>query len=288
MVDSAQQRPNRGVCRKVFPVTTVRQGLAAALIASLLLTGCAIGGTAEGGTDIPDATPKVKSLKVSPTTAPPGRDNFDTALEFTRLVHLGKHSQARSMVEANSPAARYITHQLADTKAYRMDGLSDSNSADDWTITGDAKTGKIRIKPTDGSASYTWRQFAFSGAGKITAWTGASGPIASVLWTRESKASGLGVTARLVSAYRTNAGAMRMVVDYSTTRDVELNYIARYTGRGGYRQNSTEQSSQDKLGKGEKTFTHYSFEDAKFGGTLRLKVASPDGYQTANLVLAIR
>ena len=91
-----------------------------------------------------------------------------------------------------------------------------------------------------------------------------------------------------MSAYRTNIGAMRMVVDYSTTRDVELSYTASYAARGGDRQDSTEQSSQNELEKGEETFTHYSFADATFGGTLRLKVVSIEGGQAANLVLAIR
>ena len=261
-----------------------RQRLVAALAASLLLTGCS-GGIAASGTENPQAAPEATTAN---PTAPSSSDYFASALEFTRLVHLGKHSQARSVVEPNSPAARYITHQLADTKAYKIDGLGDSNVEGDWRISGDEKTGKVRIKPSDGSASYTWDEFTYSGAGKITGWTGASGPIEAALWTRESSDTGLGVTVRLVSAYRTNIGAMRMVVDYSTKRDVDLSYTASYAVRGGSRQNSTEQSSKNELEKGKETFTHYSFDDAQFGGTLRLKVASMNGSETANLVLAIR
>jgi hypothetical protein len=260
---------------------------AAALAVSLLLTGCSAG-IAGSGTENPAAVPKASTAADRPKTATPRSDHFAAAIEFTRLVHLGKHARAKSLVEPNSPAARYIAHQLADTKAYEMDGLSDSNVEGDWTIDGDEQTGKVRIKPSDGSASYTWDQFAYSGVGKITGWTGASGPIESVLWTRESQDTGLGVTARLVSAYRTNIGAMRMVVDYSTKRDVDLSYTASYAARGGNPRNSTEQSAQDELNKGEETFTHYSFADAQFGGTLRLKVASTKGGQTAYLVLDIR
>ena len=69
--------------------------------------------------------------------------NFASALTFTRLVHLGKHSQAGSLVEPHSAAARYIAHQLADTKAYKIDGLDDSNVEGDWTINGNDKTGKV-------------------------------------------------------------------------------------------------------------------------------------------------
>jgi hypothetical protein len=266
-------------------VIIARHRLVAALATSLLLTGCS-GGIVGSGTENPAATAEPSSA--NPTIAAPSSGYFASALTFTRLVHLGKHSQAGSLVEPHSAAARYIAHQLADTKAYKMDGLGDSNGEDDWTIDGNERTGKVRIKPSDGSASYTWEQFTYSGAGKITGWTGASGPIESVLWTRESQDSGLGVTVRLVSAYRTNIGAMRMVVDYSTKRDVELSYTASYAARGGDRQNSTEQSSQNELDKGEETFTHYSFPDAEFGGTLRLKVAVAKGGQTVNLVLAIR
>ena len=220
MVSSAQWRANRGVCRKAdTPVIIARHRLAAALAASLLLTGCSAG-IAGSGAEIPEAAPEASTA--NPTAPYRARDHFASALKFTRLVHLGKHSQAGSLVEPSSPAARYIAHQLADTKAYKIDGLGDSNVEGDWTISSDDKTGKVRIKPSDGSASYTWEHFTYSGAGKITGWTGASGPIESALWTRESSDTGLGVTVRLVSAYRTNIGAMRMVVDYSTKRDVEL------------------------------------------------------------------
>jgi hypothetical protein len=265
-------------------VIIARQRLAAALAASLLLTGCS-GGIAGSVTENPDAAPEATTANPA---APSSSDYLASALKFTRLVHLGKHSQAQSLVEPNSPAARYIAHQLADTKAYKIDGLGDSNVEGDWKISGDEKTGKVRIKPSDGSASYTWEQFTYSGAGNITGWTGASGPIESALWTRESSDTGLGVTVRLVSAYRTNIGAMRMVVDYSTKRDVELSYTASYAARGGDRQDATEQSSQNELEEGEETVTHYSFADATFGGTLRLKVVSIEGGQAADLVLAIR
>ena len=285
MVSSAQWRANRGVRRKAdTPVIFARQRLVAALAASLLLTGCS-GGIAGSGAENPEAAPEASTAN---PTAPSSRDYFASALKFTRLVHLGEHTRAGSLVEPSSPAARYIAHQLADTRAYKIDGLGDSNVESDWTIDGDDKTGKVRIKPSDGSASYTWERFTYSAAGKITGWTGASGPIESALWTRESQDSELGVTVRLVSAYRTNIGAMRMVVDYSTNRDVDLSYTASYAARGGDRQNSTEQSSPSELDKGEETFTHYSFADAKFGGTLRMKVASTKGGRTADLVLAIR
>ena len=253
----------------------------------MVLTGCSSGGAPESGPDIPEATPNVSTPVDSPTTAP-SSDHFDSALEFTRLVMTDKYSRATTMVEANSPAARYIAYQLAIDKAHRIDGRDVSSGEDDWTFDGDKRTGKIRIESTDGSAVYTWKQFAFDGAGKIRAWTGASGPVGSVLWTRESRDSGLGASARLVSAYRSNDGAMNMVVEFSTKRDVELSYTASYSARGGYRQNSTDQSSQNELNKGEKTLTYYTFDDAKFRGTLRLKVVSAKGYKTAALVLAIR
>ena len=270
------------------PVTTIRRTLAAVLAAAVLLSGCSAGGDAESASDNPEATSSVSTPVEGPTTKAPNKGRFATALAFTRLVHVGKYSRAASMVEADSPAARYIAHQVADTKAYQIDGRGVSGEEDEPTIDGDEKTGKILIEPTGDSAAYTWKQFAYDDAGKIRAWTGASGPVGSVLWTRESRDSGLGVSARLVSAYRTNAGSMEMVVEFAAKRDVQLSYGASYSPRGGYRQNATDQCSQNELDKGEQTLCFYTFEDAKFKGTLRLKVASAKGYQTANLVLAIR
>jgi len=81
---------------------------------------------------------------------------------------------------------------------------------------------------------------------------------------------------------------MEMVVEFTAKRDVQLSYGASYSPRGGYRQNVTDQCSQNELDKGEQTLCFYNFEDAKWKGSLRLKVASAKGYQTANLVLAIR
>ena len=192
------------------------------------------------------------------------------------------------MVEANSPAARYIDHQIASAKAYRINGQKVSSDADDRTIEGDETTGKIQITWSDGSSTYTWKRFKFDQAGKITAWTGTSGPLRSVLWTRESTDSAVGVSARLVSAYRMNAGPMLIVVEFSTTRDVELSYSASYAANNGNPQKPSEQSSRTGLDKGEKKLSYYSFDHARFRGMLRLKAAARNGYRTADLKLAIR
>ena len=159
----------------------MRRILAAALAAGMVLTGCSNRGAAESGSDIPEATPSVNTPVDPPPTTTQSSDHFDSALEFTRLVYTDKYARAATMVEANSPAARYIAHRMADTKARRIEGGNVSNGEDDWTFDGDKKTGKIKIEPSDGSAGYTWKQFRFDGAGKIRAWTGESGRIESVL-----------------------------------------------------------------------------------------------------------
>jgi hypothetical protein len=50
----------------------------------------------------------------------------------------------------------------------------------------------------------------------------------------------------------------------------------------------TSAFSGDELAKGEKTLTYYMFDDAEFGGKLRLKIASASGYSTGKLELKIK
>jgi hypothetical protein len=131
----------------------------------------------------------------------------------------------------------------------------------------DPATGSIKIK-YDGeeTLTYTWRDFTFD-QGKIIGWVGKQGPVQDVLWSRESRDSALGTTARLASAYRGNGGSMYMVVEFSAKRDVDLSYMPSYAANDGYRQNASDFSG-DELAKGEKTLVYYTFDDAKFGGKL--------------------
>lgn len=43
----------------------------------------------------------------------------------------------------------------------------------------------IHIDETGGGSSYVWLDFAYDSAGRVMSWTGASGPVASALSTRD-------------------------------------------------------------------------------------------------------
>jgi len=196
-----------------------------------------------------------------------------------------KYEQAAGLADPKSAATRYLAHQAALDRAYQLNDQNSDRSNVDTEIEPNEGTGSIRIKSADGH-EYVWKDFTFN-SGKITAWTSPSGPIGSVLWTRKSRSSALGVTGRLVSAYRTNSGVMSMVVEFATTRDVDLG-TASFAEKGGYRQGSSNQSwLVGFLAKGEKTLNFYYFDGANFGGTLWVKIASTSGDKTANLALPI-
>jgi len=144
---------------------------ASAAIIVAAAAGCSSGGS--GATPAVDSTPAVSLPGDQPTPAvstpastPKSNTNadFSSAVEFTRLAHLGDYGAAGGLVADNSPAARYIAHQTAYRRAYVLNGPPlTENSSDDVTIDGDAKTGAIKIEITDGddTTSYVWKDFSF-------------------------------------------------------------------------------------------------------------------------------
>jgi hypothetical protein len=256
---------------------------------ALLLAGCSGGGAADQGSGASEVSPTVSIPTNSPPATTPSEDrDFATAVKFTKLVHKDEYSKAETLVQPGSAANRYVEFQKLSNKAQRIDGQDTRIDPATLGFDPNKKTHSIRIRIDDENPlTYVWKDFTFD-QGKITGWTGKSGPVGAVLWTKMSKDSALGTTARLVSAYRANSGSMLMVVEFSSTRGADLGYMPSYVAKGGYRQNASSWSSQDELGKGEKTLIYYIFDDAKFGGKLYLKVASPTGYSTAKLELAIR
>ena len=221
----------------------------------------------------------------SPTAE--SKPNFNNALEFTRMVHLGKYGAAAGLVAPQSPAARYVAHQQAADKAQEINGDDATVNPDDYAFDPDPKDGTIKIDTGDGETVYTWKEFAYDANGKIVSWTGASGPVAKVLWSKESKASALGASARLVSAYRSNTGDMWVVVEWSAKRKVMINGSPSYSANGGYKQSPQSWSSQNELAAGEKTLAYYSFAGAKFGGKLRLDVDTPSYSDSDTLILNV-
>ena len=190
--------------------------VAAAAIVVTAAAGCSSGGT--GTTpNLSTPTPAVSLPGDKPSSglvnlnspATTGTGDFSSAVEFARLAHLGDYGAAGGLVADNSPAARYLAHQTAYRRAYELNGQPiTENTPNDVTVDGDAKTGDIKIEINDGdeTTKYTWKNFAFDGSSKITAWTGKSGPIDKVLWSKSDSDEAHGVTVKLVSAYVSNGG----------------------------------------------------------------------------------
>jgi hypothetical protein len=258
----------------------------AVLLLLLALVGC----SGAGAQDHPSAPsePSVSTPADETPTEPAG--DFATAVKFTRLVYQSEYKKANALVVPESPAARYLVAQVSIDKAQRIAGYDPSDNEEPDSIKPDPTTGSIKVKfvktEEEPATSYVWKDFTYD-QGKITGWTGKSGPIKDRLWTRTTTDSKLGARAKLESAYLSSSGTLFIVVEVSAKRDVDLGYMPSYAAKSGYRQNASD-SSGDELAKGEKTLVYCTFDDAKFGGKLRLKIASASGYDTANLELAIK
>lgn len=277
-----QFRPMKQISRRLVVAT--------ATLAVLCLGACSGGGSPTEQAAAP-VTPKISTPVDSPSTPPatasaPSNNQFTKAVEFSRLVWNGEDEQAGALVADNTPAARYIVHQINYDKALRVSGLD--NEIVGYTIKGDEKTGAVSIEGEDDDETFVWKSFTFDSAGKVTGWSTPNGPIAKILWSRESSDESVGAKGRLVSAYRTTSGGVTMVVEMSATKTVQLGYTAEYAPTGDYKQQSTDQSSIDSLAKGEKTLLYYYFEDAKFGGKLTIPVSSGKNYDSGTITLRIR
>lgn len=198
-------------------------------------------------------------------------------MQFTELAHQTRHREANGLVVPESPAARYLAHQANQLKAERIAGY-DRSGEEEPSIKPDPATGSIKIKyaktESTPAISYTWRDFTFE-QGEVTGWTGKSGPVQDVLWTRTTTDAKLSTKAKLESAYRANSGNLVLVVELSATKARGFG-DAEYTAKGGYRQAVLEQNASD-LSEGERTLALFVFEDAKFVGTLHIPFYDESG-----------
>jgi hypothetical protein len=236
--------------------------------AALALAGCSGGGASDHPAQS-QSEPAVSTASDETPSAEPIGD-FATAVKFTKLTHANEYREANQLVAPESPAARYLVHQVKIDKAQSIAGY-DASEEERPSVKPDPATGSIKIKfeKTEESPalSYVWKDFAFE-QGKITGWTGKSGPIQDVLWSRTTTDSKLSTRAKLESAYRGNNGNLYVVVELSASKGRGFG-DAEYSARGGYRQAVLEQSASD-LSKGEKTLAYFVFKNAKFGGTLHI------------------
>jgi hypothetical protein len=160
-----------------------------------------------------------------------------------------------------------------------------SSPASNQTRRPAASKSSTRRPRTSPRSATSGRDFTFE-QGKITGWTGKSGPVKDVLWTRTTSDSKLGTKAKLQSAYRANNGKLYAVLELSASKARGFG-DAEYTARGGYRQAVFEQNAAD-LSKGEKTLAIFVFKNAKFGGTLHIPFYDETGSSYGNWELKLK
>ena len=258
---------------------------AAILGATLALAGCSGGGAG----DPAQQTEPTVSTPADEIPAPsPMSDDFSTAARFTKLSHQNRHKEANALVVPESPAARYLAHQTLINKAQSIAGY-DQSEDEEPSVKPDPATGSIKFKfaktEREPALSYIWRDFTFE-QGKITGWTGKSGPVTDVLWTRTTTDSKLSTKAKLESAYRSNSGNLYIVVELSAGKSRGFGE-AEYAAHGGYRQTVMEQNASD-LSKGEKTLAYFTFKNAKFGGTLHIPFYDQTGSSYGDWALKLK
>lgn len=140
-------------------------------------------------------------------------------------------------------------------------------------------------QPATKALSYTWKDFTYD-QGKVTGWTGATGPVAKVLWTRQTSDEREGRKAVLKSAYRANNKNVVITVELSSK--VATSWTsAEYTAKDGYRQVTLEEYASE-LSKGEKTLAYYVIEKAEFGGQLHIPYTDAEGFEEGELLLTIK
>ena len=147
--------------------------------------------------------------------------------------------------------------------------------ARDSEVGPDPATGAIKIKyDNKPKTKDTWKDFTFD-QGKISGWTGKTGPVKSVLWSRTTSDQSRGRKAELKSAYLTNSKALYAIVELSSSKATSWGN-AEYTAKGDYRQGAFKQSAGE-IAAGEKTLAYFAFENAKIGGVLHIPYYDEDG-----------
>lgn len=277
----------------------MKKSAIAVLVAALWgLSACSGSGDAEApqqpAGEVTVSTPPDTTPTASPTpTEDPASDDFETAVEFTELTHQDDHSAAAELAKPESPAARYLAHQTLYAKAETIAGVESDTSIP--TVKADPKTKSIKItipadEPVEGekadkALTYTWKDFTFEN-GKVTGWTGASGPVKDVLWTRETTAESEGRKAVLKSAYKANSGNVFITAELFSKVATSFNY-SEYAAKDGYRQGATDEHTSE-LSKGEKTLAYFVIEKAEFGGVLHIPYTDAEGFEEGELLLTVK
>lgn len=276
----------------------VRKTFAAAagtIVLAASLSACSTSPT--GDTTTPSAT----STSTGATAqASPNIDHAETWSKIKDFVHQVSGAVSaeaitglRPFVAPGSPADRYLTHQANVQAAYTANGSS-STTKPTFTFADDDDNGTITITPPSTDASptkpYTWSQFKTDPDGKIVSWTGASGPVESVLWTQDASGTGGGQTVTLKSAYKSNLGALFVVAEvtmnaYTADADAGPTYVA---ADGLTRTANLSSFPGGKVAKGSKALIVYYFDQAPLGGTMHYTALDGDGYHKGTVNITIQ
>lgn len=220
------------------------------------------------------------SAPQSPT--PTATPDFENAVLFVRAIHDDELERAADFAAADSDAARYVSHRLALYRAGRTTGEDLGFDKNYFAVEGNESTGEIEISGNDGE-SYVWNRFKFDGD-KVSSFSSDRGSVGSLLWSRESKVSTNGTTARLISAYDSASG-LQLVVEISAEKDIikPVPREATYTPTDGYRQEASAASElYDIVPGGEKTLLYFLFDDGDLGGRYQIPIYPPSSSYDAD------
>lgn len=230
-----------------------------------------------GSTDptVGDQTATTMPASAAPSATPeadPVAANWDAVVQFVRDVHEGDPSAAQKMAAADSPALHYTEYLHDADIAARAAGVA----ADDtkFAFKADAKTHVVTITatPTEGDPSeYAWTDFQVTDDGKITSWTGASGPLADVLGKDHDSKEAKGQKVTVAHAYKSNGGAVFIILKVESTVDGYPDSAPVYVGPDGIARKPGGWITNDIV-KDATTYLQYIYPDADFGGKLKYEI----------------
>jgi hypothetical protein len=244
--------------------------IAIALGISLGVAGC----TAQPASREADAT-------AAPASTAPERDESAeqnaTIEAFVSAVFEDRYDEARQHASPGSPAERYITHQEAIDTALTANGDGQAGTTTEPTLTFEDGVPTI-VEP--GANEFTLTDFTFDENGLVVAWTGKSGPVGDVLWTTPWTGQTGGNTVELVSAYKTNSGALQAVLKVTANERATspYGYSSTYSASDGITYSVEWASQPQDIAAGSAAYIVVSFPGAPFGGTINLDGSSPDDY----------
>lgn len=253
--------------------------------ASSLLTIAIVAGSFSGCTGnardtadtIVSASAPTQSASTSASVAPTegsAQISWETVADFVSASHEADYETAFRLAAPDSPAYRYVLHQQAAHEAQVTSGNAPENL--DYTIEANQDAGTVSIDYTDNDgdpAGYTWSDFKVDDRGRVYSWTGKSGPVADVLWSKDSHVTVAGTNVSLVSAYRANSGDLYVVLDVSPSKfALSPDYEPTFVGADKRTREATAAIVPDRIDKGTSGYLMYVFQGAKFGGTVTVNI----------------